>query len=407
MNQSIILITSGFPYGNSETFVEGEIPYLADSFVEVIIFCPIPTENIRREIPDNCKVITYDINLKLSHKLKAIFGIFSPNYKAEMKYIKNNYAVKASFDVRKITLISLFQAKRLCKKIQTSCSDILKVPNTILYSYWCDDSAIALSLLKKNNNHRLKIISRVHGWDLYFNIHKIEYLPFRGLIASKMNLLLPISSKGMNIIEEIWKVKNVNLKVSRLGVAGSTIGNKKNTETMDNSKLTIVSCSNLIPLKRVHLIAETLNQMNTPTKWIHFGDGPELKRVKNILVNNQNHETVFFGRVENKIVLEYYSKNKIDLFLNLSTTEGIPVSIMEAFSFGIPVVATNVGGTAEIVNPENGFLLPENPSVNDIKIAIENVIYHVEKRNRAYQTWKEKYNAEKNYADFVKLIQEI
>jgi glycosyltransferase involved in cell wall biosynthesis len=147
--------------------------------------------------------------------------------------------------------------------------------------------------------------------------------------------------------------------------------------------------------------------MNTPTRWVHFGDGPELKRVQNILVNNQNHETIFLGRVENKIVLEYYSKNKIDLFLNLSTTEGIPVSIMEAFSFGIPVVATNVGGTAEIVNPENGFLLPENPSVNDIKIAIENVIYHVEKRNRAYQTWKEKYNAEKNYADFIKLIQEI
>ena len=406
MNHSIILITAGFPYGKSETFLEGEIPYLADSFVEVIIFCPIPTEKIKREIPDNCRVITYDIDLKLKDKLKAIFGIFSTNYKAEMNYIKNNYAVKASFELRKITLISLFQAKRLCKTIQTSCSDILKVPNTILYSYWCDDSAIALSLLK-NKTPLLKIISRVHGWDLYFNIHNIEYLPFRDLIASKMNLLLPISNKGMNIIEEIWKVKNVNLKVSRLGVADSSLGAKNNIKTNDNGKLTIVSCSNLIPLKRVHLIAETINQMNTPTRWVHFGDGPELKRVQNILVNNQNHETIFFGRVENKIVLEYYSKNKIDLFLNLSTTEGIPVSIMEAFSFGIPVAATNVGGTAEIVNPENGFLLPENPSVNDIKIAIENVIYHVEKRNRAYQTWKEKYNAEKNYADFIKLIQEI
>jgi glycosyltransferase involved in cell wall biosynthesis len=406
MNHSIILITAGFPYGKSETFLEGEIPYLADSFDEVIIFCPIPTEKTRRNIPNNCRIILYDIDLKLKDKLKSIFGVFSSNYKAEMNYIKNNYAVKASFEVRKITLISLFQANRLRKTIETSCADILKVPNTILYSYWCDDSAIALSLLKNNNPH-LKIISRVHGWDLYFNIHNIEYLPFRDLIASKMNLLLPISNKGMNIIKEIWKVKKVNLKVSRLGVAGSTIRNKKNTETMDNSKLTIVSCSNLIPLKRVHLIAETLNQMNTPTKWIHFGDGPELKRVQNIMVNNQNHETIFFGRVENKIVLEYYSKNKIDLFLNLSTTEGIPVSIMEAFLFGIPVIATNVGGTAEIVNTDNGFLLPENPSVNDIITAIENVINDVKRRNMAYQTWKDKYNAEKNYADFVKLIQEI
>ena len=406
MSKSIILITAGFPFGKSETFLEGEIPYLSHAFAEVIIFCPIPTEKTRRNIPDNCRVITYDITLKRLDKLKAMFGIFSSNYATEINYIKKNYDVKTSLVVRKIALISLFQAKKLCKTIQTSCSEILKVPNTILYSYWCDDSAIALSLLKKNNPH-LKIISRVHGWDLYFNIHKIEYLPFRYLVASKMNMLLPISDKGMNIIKEIWKVKKVNLKVSRLGVADSFNGDKNSTKTTHKGKLTIVSCSNLIPLKRVNLIAETLNQMTTPTKWTHFGDGPELKRVQKILVNNKTHESIFLGRVENKVVLEYYSKNKIDLFLNLSTTEGIPVSIMEAFSFGIPVIATNVGGTSEIVNNENGFLLPENPSVNDIKAAIENVIYHVEKRNRAYQTWKEKYNAEKNYANFVKLLQEI
>lgn len=44
----------------------------------------------------------------------------------------------------------------------------------------------------------------------------------------------------------------------------------------------------------------------------------------------------------------------------MSLSEGIPVSIMEAISFGIPIIATNVGGNAEIVNDETGVLIPVN-----------------------------------------------
>lgn len=52
--------------------------------------------------------------------------------------------------------------------------------------------------------------------------------------------------------------------------------------------------------------------------------------------------------------------NDFDLFVNMSLSEGIPVSIMEAISFGIPIIATNVGGNAEIVNDETGVLIPVN-----------------------------------------------
>jgi len=46
--------------------------------------------------------------------------------------------------------------------------------------------------------------------------------------------------------------------------------------------------------------------------------------------------------------------------MNLSETEGIPVSIMEAQSAGVPILATNLGGTSEIVNNENGFLVEKD-----------------------------------------------
>ena len=51
------------------------------------------------------------------------------------------------------------------------------------------------------------------------------------------------------------------------------------------------------------------------------------------------------GRMKNKDIYSLYEKEKPDLFINLSSSEGIPVSIMEAMSFGIPVISTDVGGT--------------------------------------------------------------
>ncbi len=60
------------------------------------------------------------------------------------------------------------------------------------------------------------------------------------------------------------------------------------------------------------------------------------------------------GHTANTDVLRYYDTHRIDAFVNLSTTEGVPVSIMEAIARDIPIVATRVGGTPEIVGEEHG-----------------------------------------------------
>ena len=51
-----------------------------------------------------------------------------------------------------------------------------------------------------------------------------------------------------------------------------------------------------------------------------------------------------------------------------SYTEGLPISILEAFSYGLPVISTPVGGIPEIVNSDNGFLF--NPGDKDALSAI-------------------------------------
>jgi glycosyltransferase involved in cell wall biosynthesis len=77
------------------------------------------------------------------------------------------------------------------------------------------------------------------------------------------------------------------------------------------------------------------------------------------------------GFVDNKNLIKFYQSQPVDLFLNVSASEGLPVSIMEALSFGIPVIATDVGGTSELVNENNGQLIPANFDINELAYSIE------------------------------------
>ena len=52
-----------------------------------------------------------------------------------------------------------------------------------------------------------------------------------------------------------------------------------------------------------------------------------------------------------------------DVFLLTSKSEGIPLTILEAFASGVPVTATNVGGIPEVIDTEkNGLLAPSGDS---------------------------------------------
>ena len=115
------------------------------------------------------------------------------------------------------------------------------------------------------------------------------------------------------------------------------------------------------------------------------------------------------GNRENSEILDFYNNNHIDLFINLSSSEGIPVSIMEAFSSAIPVLATNVGGVKEIINSKNGYLIDKDLECQKISSIIdEHLNLNPEKsslmRKNAYEYWKNNFDATKNYKKFINYI---
>jgi glycosyltransferase involved in cell wall biosynthesis len=403
MRTQLVLITAGFPFGTSETFLENEITFLADGFEHVHIVCPDTRVNTQRTLPANCTVYRFNNQLTLSDKLNAFSGVFTSEFKNEMRVVRQKYSKKRSLGIVKTALISLFQAKRLVHFLNKKFLQQKDPEKWVFYSYWCDDAAVALALLSAQHT-RLKTVTRAHGWDVYFQVHAVNYLPFRTLIGTQLHMICPISEKGKQNMRDVWKIDEKPIHVSRLGVLPGKLRNNSHEEIP-----TLVSCSNLIPLKRVMRIAETVLLFNKNIRWFHFGSGSEMNTILAFIQQHQkdNHEIHFFGQKTNEEVLEFYKNNDVTVFLNVSSSEGIPVSIMEAFSFGIPAIATDVGGTSEIVNNQNGILLSENPTPHEIKAAIEEVITHPEKREAAYQTWNELYNAEKNYVGFVKKLTEF
>lgn len=95
--------------------------------------------------------------------------------------------------------------------------------------------------------------------------------------------------------------------------------------------------------------AEAFREANTVL--ILVGTGPDHERIKRQVEQSPYKDLVrMVGAVPNKEIMDYY---KIaDLFINPSYSEGFPRVVIEAMASGLPVVATDVGGTRDIIGQE-------------------------------------------------------
>jgi len=85
------------------------------------------------------------------------------------------------------------------------------------------------------------------------------------------------------------------------------------------------------------------------------GEGPERSKLQALIQEYNLNETFMLQGHLNDMLSFYRS---LDLYLNTSVHEGIPMSILEAMAHGLPVVAPDVGGIGEVVsNSEDGYLI--------------------------------------------------
>lgn len=123
--------------------------------------------------------------------------------------------------------------------------------------------------------------------------------------------------------------------------------------------LVIGSCGRLAAVKDFALMVEIARRVAARTRKIHFviaGEGPEKNRLTD-LIRHYGLADIFDLPGPMEDMGAFYKS--IDVFMNTSIHEGIPMSVLEAMSHGRPVIAPQVGGLPEILkNGREGFLIP-------------------------------------------------
>ncbi|NOZ34229.1 MAG: glycosyltransferase [Chlorobi bacterium] len=344
----------------------------------------------------------FDVFPKINIRKKLIKVIFS---RYRFYFIAEAFQKKVFFSKKKLILWTEAAYKILELSENKELSEIFKNADEkiIFYFYWGKETGEIIGFLKT----KAKIIVRYHGYDLYEERNN-NYIPFRKKQLKNLNFAIFISKQGEEYLKKRYSKIKFKTKLSRLGT--QSLGLAKQS---DDGVFRIVSCSSVIPLKRVELIAEAVMKLEMEVEWTHIGEGVGFENLKKqTIVFPDNIKINLVGQVSAKEVPYFYVNKKVDLFINTSTTEGLPVSIMEALAAGIPVLATDVGGTSELVDKYVGKLLPADLT-SDL-LAEEIRMFHnmtTEQkellRKNAFKTFEKKVDFEKNTQNFMSHLQKI
>lgn len=390
----------------NESFLVNELQEIASHFTRVIV---ITTGKIHTSKQQYEIIASKRTDFLLSSVFYSIKKLFSKELIGELRERKK-MRVKPSFGSLIYKCIFTWMIEN---RLNQYLNKIWKGEEIILYSYWLNAYAYFVAKIKKRHPH-INAISRAHGFEIRdFG----NYIPFRKTIDTYLDKIIFISNYTKMEYGLIMRGDNLMKRAERsviyLGVKNMTIPKFKASSY--NHLLTIVSCSGIYRLKRLDLLIDALAGISEKIRlnWIHFGTGSDFEVMADYAMQKLTKGNVtytFKGQLSNSEILQYYEENYVDIFINTSDYEGIPVSIMEAMSYGIPCIARNVGGNSEIVIDQiSGKLLPKESSAAFIADVIKTFFYlksndsegSTALRISTYNHWFTNFNSTNNYKTFV------
>ncbi len=396
----LIFLTTRFPYSNRQQWKENELLLIKYAFDEVAIVPFIYTGNDRVDEINGIEVWPPVFSYQPYLKLKRLRALISPRFKTYFKEFFRQGVFRSREKLIKF-LDSVNKTELMVKgDFYKRLNQLPDKENTILYFYW----GVGSSLLVPYLYGFKKIIVRFHGYDLYDERNN-GYIPFREDLVRKLDNAVFISNHGMRYMLAQYPGIKGKEKMFRLGTKFKGL-----SKVSTDGVLRVYSCSEIKPLKRVDLILNAVRKVNFPVIWTHIGGGDGIELMRKATENLPANVSVnLVGVVRSEEVMNYYINQPVDLFVNASTTEGVPVSVMEALSAGIPVIATSVGGTGEIVDECVGKLV--DADLDATRLAQHLLwFYNLDKneklkmREAALNRFKERSDADKLNRSFIDFL---
>lgn len=275
---------------------------------------------------------------------------------------------------------SIFKVRKLVKKIKPDIVHLNSSKAGIIGRIAC-------------KGIKTKVVFTVHGWSftdgipsafkrkLFRNVEKV--------VSGFTDLFICVS----NYDEKIGMrdgVLNTNSNV-RVIHNGSKAPRENNVNYSVHSPIRLVMVARFSPQKDHETLIKAVAKLPKDSYELTFvGNGETLQYNKKLVSQYGLTNNVKFVGFKDDIS-EYLINN--DIYILSTHYEGLPISIIEAMSYGLPVLATNVGGNSELVeNNINGFLFTSKSELIDKLTFIINNPGIIKKMGKqSYRIFSDKY----------------
>jgi len=336
----------------------------------------------------------------LGENLKNEFGIFYAIPKNE--YFLEFLNPKNSIDIheRKIKLTDIFN---LIKFVKVNSIDIIHAHGK---------GAGGISRILKLFINRPLIYTfhgihlECHNWSYRLAYIIYEYL--LGWIDSK-KILVSQSENNYAKKSKIF-LGNKSLIINN-GVRNMTIKNYSekdfdNKSFLASNKTNVISVCRFVQQKNIYEIIRIAIELPNINFYI-IGDGPLWHQLKNFIDIKILKNVILLGSKRNVFRYLY----EADIYLSTSLYEGLPLSIIEAMSIGLPIVASNVAGNCDtIIHGKSGFyydLSDINKAVGYLTKLSKNKLLKQKLGKAAFQRQREFFSRQKMLSKYKKLYNEI
>lgn len=250
---------------------------------------------------------------------------------------------------------------------------IFQAPSNI-HAQFATQPAIIAFMLKKYFKQNVEYSFTSHAYDIYFRNKWFTVL------LNESQIAFSISNYNIQYIKDNYKnISDDKIKLSRLGVLIPKKISSKNKINRD--KIVIGFLSWFVGKKGIKYLLEAIriiySKYSNNFKFILAGDGPLKDEITSFIrINKLENFVSYIGRVEGEVKQKFFSS--LDAFILPSITlendmDGIPVVLMEAISYGLPIISTNISGIPELcINNFNGYLISEK-NIDEIIAAVLNL----------------------------------
>ena len=197
---------------------------------------------------------------------------------------------------------------------------------------------------------------QIHGFEKYSGLRKL----IAKFVIPKANTIRTVSQRLKKRLVDEFGVEEDRVTVVPVFVE---VRSKKLEvrSNIDNNKFIFLTVGSLVPVKNIEMqvkaLANIIKKYSNMELWI-VGDGSEIGNLKFEIGNLGLEKNVKFLGWQSD-VNEFY--RKADAFLLTSHSEGWPLVIVEAASFSLPIIMTDMGSAGELIkNEENGLVIPLN-----------------------------------------------